>query len=44
MSSASSSSNVSDAGDVVDMERRISVARVRFSCLIRFSQGFFCLV
>ena len=39
-----SSSNVFDAGDVVDMERRISLARVRFSFLMGFSQGDFCLV
>ena len=44
MSSSRSSSNVFDAGDVVDMESRISLARVRLSFLIGFSQGSFCLV
>ena len=39
-----SSSNVFDAGDVVDMERRISLARVRLSFLMGFEQGDFCLV
>ena len=39
-----SSSNVFDAGDVVDMERRISWARVRLSFLMGFEQGDFCLV
>lgn len=39
-----SSSNVLDAGDVVDMERRISLARVRLSFLMGFSQDIFCLV
>ena len=34
-----SSSNVFDAGDVVDMERRISLARVRLSFLMGFSAG-----
>ena len=43
-SSSSSSSNVLDAGDVVDMVRRISLARVRLSFLIGFSQGLCCLV
>lgn len=43
-SSSRSSSNWFDAGDVKDIESRISLARVRFSFLIRFSQGFFCLV
>ena len=38
------SSNVFDAGDVVDMERMISLARVRLSFLMGFSQGVFCLV
>lgn len=43
-SSSSSSSNVFDAGDVVDMVRRISLARVRLSFLMGFSQGLCCLV
>lgn len=38
-SAISSSSYVFDAGDVVDMARRMSWARVRFSFLMGFSQG-----